>query len=193
MLQKSGKDPCAVLLKGVSTNSIFYGGCSSWVHKRYSGISGSLKPDRSFGCKWCTGRDRPVDGRPIVDVTVVREKVEVMQFFCYIGSVYPQVVVEDSLPSQDGVSHRANSMSSCPSSPPARYPSPPEEEIAMCNAPCEWNLGPKLIWSVSPATQLPSHDPLDVWYHNPEPRQLIRFSWEHTAWRSDKGILHSLT
>ena len=39
VLQKSGKDPCAMCLKGAGTNSIFCGGCSSWVHKECSGIS----------------------------------------------------------------------------------------------------------------------------------------------------------
>ena len=33
VLQKSGKDPCGVCVKGVGTNSIFCGGCSSWIHK----------------------------------------------------------------------------------------------------------------------------------------------------------------
>ena len=37
----------------------------SWVHKRYSGIPGPLKPDPSFMCKRCTGQDRPDDGRPM--------------------------------------------------------------------------------------------------------------------------------
>ena len=33
---------------GVSTNSIFCGGCSSWIHRKFSGIPGSLKPGPSF-------------------------------------------------------------------------------------------------------------------------------------------------
>ena len=45
MLQKSDKETCAEGLKGVGANSIFCVGCSSWVNKRYSGVSGFLKPD----------------------------------------------------------------------------------------------------------------------------------------------------
>ena len=48
VLQKSCKDPCAVCLKGVGTNSILHGGCSIWVQEKYSGTSGPLKPDPSF-------------------------------------------------------------------------------------------------------------------------------------------------
>ena len=32
-LQTSGKYPCVVCRKGVRKNSIFFSGCSSWVHK----------------------------------------------------------------------------------------------------------------------------------------------------------------
>ena len=69
VLQKSGQDPCAVCLKGVGTNSIFCGGYSSWDYKKFSDIPGRLKPDLSFRCKRCTGQARPVDGRPITEVT----------------------------------------------------------------------------------------------------------------------------
>ena len=65
VLQKSGKDICGVCLKGVRANSIFCGGCSSWIHKKYTGISGPLKPGVSFSCKRCTGNARPIDGRPV--------------------------------------------------------------------------------------------------------------------------------
>ena len=65
VLQKSGKDPCGVCLKGVGTNSISFGGCSSWVHKKCSGMPGSLKPDPRYMYKRCTGEARPVDGKPM--------------------------------------------------------------------------------------------------------------------------------
>ena len=66
------------------TNSIYGSGCSSWVHKRYICITGPLKPDPSFRCKWCTGQARPIDGRPMTQVTVGREKFEVVPSFCYL-------------------------------------------------------------------------------------------------------------
>ena len=85
VLQKSGKYPCAVCLKGVGTNSIFCGGCSSWVHKKCSGVPGPLKPDPNFRCKRCTGQARPIDGRPLTEVTVGTEQLEVVPSFCYLG------------------------------------------------------------------------------------------------------------
>ena len=54
LLPKPGKDICGVCLKDVGTNPISSGGCSSWVNKKCRGICGSLKPNSSFRCKWCT-------------------------------------------------------------------------------------------------------------------------------------------
>ena len=67
VLQRSGEDPHGVCLKGVDANSILYGGYSSWIHKKCSGIPGSLKPDPSFRGKRCTGQDRPIDERLMTD------------------------------------------------------------------------------------------------------------------------------
>ena len=53
--------------------------------QKCSGISGPLKPDPGFRCKWCTGQVRPVDGRPMTEVTMGREKLEMMPSFCYLG------------------------------------------------------------------------------------------------------------
>ena len=106
MLQKSGKDPSALCLLGVSTKSGFCVAYSSWFHKRCNVIPGTLKSDSTFRCKRCPGLDIPVD---------------------------------NPMPSQDTVSHGANSMSSFPSSPYAHFPSPPEEESTY---PCKRNLGP---------------------------------------------------
>ena len=85
VLQKSGKDPCGVCLKGVGTNSSFCGGCFSWSHKKCNGTPGRLKSDASFMCKRCTGQARPIDGRLMTEVTVGREKLEVVLSFCYLG------------------------------------------------------------------------------------------------------------
>ena len=48
LLKKSGKDPCSVCQKGVGSNAIFCGGCSSWIHKKCSGIKGPLRADPDF-------------------------------------------------------------------------------------------------------------------------------------------------
>ena len=104
--------------------SIFYQKCS--------GIPGPLKPDSSFRCKWCTAQAWPIDGRPMIELTLgCWEKLEVVPSFCYLGllSAYPQVAVVNLLLSQSAMSHRANSMGSCPSSP--HFSSPPEEEFTI--------------------------------------------------------------
>ena len=74
------KDP-----KGVSTNYIFCDCCSSWIHKKRSGILSRLKSDVSFRCKRCTGQAKPKDGKLMTEVTVGREKLEVVPSFCYLG------------------------------------------------------------------------------------------------------------
>ena len=139
VLLKSDKDPCGVFLKGVGTNSIFSGGCSSWIHKKCSGIPGRLRSDASFKCKWCTEQARPKDGRLMREVTVGREKLGLVLSFCYLGDcLSSDGGCELALLSQDAVSHGANSMSACPSSPPAHFPSHPEEActIRLSGVPC---------------------------------------------------------
>ena len=42
-LKDSGEYPCSVCRKGVGSNSIYCAGCSHWVHKKCSGVTGSLK------------------------------------------------------------------------------------------------------------------------------------------------------
>ena len=85
--------------------------------------------DASFRCKQCTGQARPIDVRQMTEVTVGSEKLLVVTSFCYLG---------------DCLSSVANSTSSCPSSPPAHFPSPPEEEftIHMSGVPCSMQAKP---------------------------------------------------
>ena len=73
------------LSRQTSTNSIFCGGCSSWIYKKCSGTPGPLKSDASLRCKRCTGQAKPLDGRLMAEVTVGREKLEVVPSFCYLG------------------------------------------------------------------------------------------------------------
>ena len=42
-LKDSGEYPCSVCRKGVGSNSIYCAGCSHWVHKKCSGVTGSSK------------------------------------------------------------------------------------------------------------------------------------------------------
>ena len=53
VLRKSGKYPCGVCQAGVGRNAIQCGGCRQWVHKKCSGIKGSLTSDLNFQCARC--------------------------------------------------------------------------------------------------------------------------------------------
>ena len=74
--------PC-VSRKSAQTPS---SGCSSWIHMRYSDISGTLKPDFTLRCQRCTGQARPIDGRLMTEVIVRRGNIEVVSSFCYLGN-----------------------------------------------------------------------------------------------------------
>ena len=83
----SGKDPCGVCRKGVGSNSIRCTGCSHWIHKKCSGISGRLKDDPNFRCKQCLGLARPIDPCPFVSMTLGEHPIEVVDSFCYLGDM----------------------------------------------------------------------------------------------------------
>ena len=88
VLKKSGKYPCGVCLTGVgSTNAILCDGCERWVHKKCSGIKGSLLPESEFTCARCLGTARAIDGRQSLEVEVLNEKLEVVPEFCYLGDM----------------------------------------------------------------------------------------------------------
>ena len=114
----------------------------SWVHKKCSGIPGSgvngvldklnqLMSDQWQKSQW-VGRSLRWCHPSVTS-----------------GTAYPKVVVVNSLPLQDAVLHGANRMSSCPSSPPAHFPSPPDEGITIhasgAPGPCNRKLGPTLF------------------------------------------------
>ena len=131
--------------------------------------------DASFRCKRCTGQARPIDVRLMTEVTVGRYKLEVVPSFCYLG---------------DCLSSGANSMSSCPSSSPAHFPSPPEEEftIHVSGVPCSMqaNLGSNLIRFALSEMQWPSYDSLDVQCHHQGPKVTLhlqtQIAWPCRTW-----------
>jgi len=52
--QKAVRWPCGVCIKGVGSNSLQCNSCQKWVHKKCSGIKGSmLKVAKSFICSGC--------------------------------------------------------------------------------------------------------------------------------------------
>ena len=59
----------------------------SSVHKKCSGIKGSLRRDPDFSCAGCLGKVRPIDGRLVKEVLVDNEKVEAVLEFCYLGEL----------------------------------------------------------------------------------------------------------
>jgi hypothetical protein len=58
-VQKSGKYPCGVCSKGVGLNSIQCTTCKAWVHKKCSGVKGSLEHVSQYRCVKCTGGGNP--------------------------------------------------------------------------------------------------------------------------------------
>jgi len=52
--QKAVRWPCGVCSKGVGSNSLQCNNCQKWVHKKCSGIKGSMsKVAKSFICSGC--------------------------------------------------------------------------------------------------------------------------------------------
>ena len=77
--------PCGVCGHGVGVNSILCRQCRRWIHKKCSGVSGSLAAAaRSFVCKTCLNPSSP--GSPNNDQFVVHDQeFESVQSFCYLG------------------------------------------------------------------------------------------------------------
>ena len=54
VMQKAVRWPCGVCSKGVGSNSLQCTSCQKWVHKKCSGIKGSMsKVAESFICAGC--------------------------------------------------------------------------------------------------------------------------------------------
>ena len=64
-LEDSGEYPCGVCRKRVGVNSIFCTSCSNWIHKKCSGIHGTVTPNPSFKCSTCLGTACHINGRPL--------------------------------------------------------------------------------------------------------------------------------
>jgi len=78
--------PCGVCSKGVCSNSLLCTSCQKWLHKKCSGIKGSMsKVAKSFICKCCLN---PVTSavRTSVDIGA-SAKLEFVDKFCYLGDM----------------------------------------------------------------------------------------------------------
>ena len=82
---EKGKFPCSVFGKGVGSNSIYFGTCKHWVHKRCSGIKGKLTGSNHFSCKMCT-EGYSTNDLGLRKVHLEGEEIEVVQNFCYLGN-----------------------------------------------------------------------------------------------------------
>jgi len=83
-VHKAARWPCGVCDRGVGSNSIQCTNCHKWVHKKCSGIKGSIyKVMRSFICRGCSN---PVisTGHRSVDIGA-SANLEVVDKFCYLG------------------------------------------------------------------------------------------------------------
>ena len=82
--QKAVRWPCGVCSKCVGSNSLHCTSCQKWVHKKCSGIKGSVsKVAKSFICSGCLN---PVTraGRTSVDIGASAKLVDK---FCYLGDM----------------------------------------------------------------------------------------------------------
>jgi len=85
-LQKAARWPCGVCGKGVGSNSIQCTSCHKWVHRKCSGIKGSMyKVMKSLICTGCLN---PVisTGRSSVDIGA-SANLEVVDKLCYLGDM----------------------------------------------------------------------------------------------------------
>jgi len=85
-VQKAARWPCGLCGRGVGSNSIQCTSCHKWVHKKCSGIKGSMyKVMRSFICRGCSN---PVisAGHTNLDIGA-SANLEVVDKFCYLGDI----------------------------------------------------------------------------------------------------------
>ena len=89
-VEEKGKWPCVVCKNGVGNNSILCHGCKKLIHKRCSGVKGSLcNASQSFICRCCKVA-RPITDGLNTDLHmnigngVSLEKVDK---FCYLGDM----------------------------------------------------------------------------------------------------------
>jgi len=86
VMQKAARRLCGVSGRGVGSNSIQCTSCHKWVHKKCSGIKGSMyKVLRSFICRNCWN---PVisTGQTSVDIGATAN-LEVVDKFSYLGDM----------------------------------------------------------------------------------------------------------
>jgi len=85
-LQKAARWPCGVCCRGVGSNSIQCTSCQKWVHRKCSGIKGSMyKAMQLFICRGCLNPVTSSD-RTSVDIGD-NAHLELVDTFCYLGDM----------------------------------------------------------------------------------------------------------
>ena len=81
-LKNSGKYPYSVC-GGVGSN-----GCLHWVHKKCSGITGTLKPHPDYHWRKCKGTTRTINERPYNKRLFLEDKkLDAVDSFCCFGDM----------------------------------------------------------------------------------------------------------
>jgi len=76
-MQKAVRWPCGVCGRGVGSNAIQSTRCQKWVHKKFSGIKGSMyKVMKSFICRGCLN--------PVNSTGHTSANLELVNKFCYL-------------------------------------------------------------------------------------------------------------
>ena len=85
-MQKAARWPCGVCGRGVGSNSVQCTSCQKWVHKKCSGIKGSMyKVMKSFICRGCSN---PVTSTSCTSVHIgASANLELVDQCCYLGDV----------------------------------------------------------------------------------------------------------
>src|SRR5437867_4177769 len=76
-VENSGKYPCEICRKSVGVNSICCSSCKKWIHKRCSGVMGSLEMIGNLMCRNCTASGVKVVDEVKQFVLENNEKIEV--------------------------------------------------------------------------------------------------------------------
>ena len=87
--EKTGQYPCGVCYAGIGANSIRCNNCTKWVHRRCSGISGSLHAaSKTFICKRCQSLVPQRGSCGIAKgLELQGRKFEAVDKFCYLGDM----------------------------------------------------------------------------------------------------------
>src|SRR6266516_2605605 len=86
-VENSGKFSCGICRKGVGVNSICCISFKKWIHKRCSGVGGSLGKMEESTCRNCIGGGVKLVEEAKQFVLGTSDKIKVIENFCYLIDV----------------------------------------------------------------------------------------------------------